>query len=353
VWFDLGREFANRGHRVVHISRSFRELPRGEWIDGVEHRRVASFSAPKSKVLFRMLDFVYSARTLSVLPAADVVVTNAIWLPIFVRGARYGALYVHVGRYPKRQMWLYQHAARLQTVSNSVARAIADQSPRCADKVCVIPYPVAQPTEPTTVKKSWGEREKTILYVGRIHPEKGLEILIEGFAQFIRSTDTAWRLSVVGPWQTREGGGGTEYYEHLRAISSTFEGRIDWVGPVFDRQLLHDFYRRASIFVYPSVADAGEALPLAPLEAMSAGCPAVVSALECFSDYITDGNSGFVFSHNSDDPASSLAQKLLEITSEASDLVCVAENACRTASRFALPFVAEMFLNDFKAILVS
>ena len=181
MWFDLGREFARCGHRVVHVSRKFRELPSTERIEGVEHRRVAGFSAPRSKVLYRILDLIYSARTLSVLPAAQVVVTNSIWLPILIRDSRYGALYVHVGRFPKKQTRLYRHAARLQTVSTAVARAIADQSPQCANKVRVIPYPVAQAAEPAEVKKSWTGRQNTVLYVGRIHPEKGLEILIKGF----------------------------------------------------------------------------------------------------------------------------------------------------------------------------
>jgi glycosyltransferase involved in cell wall biosynthesis len=351
VWFDLGREFARRGHRVVHVSRRFRELAPREWIDGVKHVRVAGFSAPRSKVLYRILDLIYSARTLSVLPTAHVVVTNAIWLPILIRDSRYGALYVHVGRYPKKQMWLYRHATRLQTVSTAVAHAIARQSPGCAHKVRVIPYPVAHATEPAEVKNSWSGRGKTILYAGRIHPEKGLEILLKGFAQFIRSADTGWRLSIVGPWETSAGGGGKEYYERLRAISAPLDGKVDWAGPVFERQLLDGFYREASLFVYPSVAEVGESFGLAPLEAMSAGCPALVSALACFADYIADGETGFVFDHRSDDPAARLAEKLSQIVSEPAKLGRVAEEACRTASRFALPLVAEMFLDDFASLV--
>lgn len=353
VWFDLGREFARRGHRVVHVSRKFRELPPMELIEGVEHRRVAGFSAPRSKVLYRILDLIYSARTLFVLPAADVVVTNAIWLPILIRNPRYGALYVHVGRYPKNQMWLYQHAARLQTVSTEVARAIAHQSPQCANKVRVIPYPVAQATEPAEIKKSWASRENTILYVGRIHPEKGIEILLNGFARYIASNDSSWRLSIVGPWETSAGGGGKEYYERLRAISAPLDGRVNWVGPVFDRQLLDSFYRKASLFVYPSVAETGESFGLAPLEAMSAGCPALVSALDCFLDYIAAGKTGFVFDHRADDPSGGLARKLSQITSEPATLARVAEQACHTASRFALPHIAKMLLDDFEALLTQ
>jgi glycosyltransferase involved in cell wall biosynthesis len=324
-----------------------------ERIEGVEHRRVAGFNAPKSKVLYRVLDLIYSARTLSVLPPAHVVVTNAIWLPILMRRSRFGALYVHVARYPKKQMWLYRHAARLQAVSTAVADAIARQNPRCANKVLMIPNPVAQAAEPAEVKKSWTSRENTILYVGRIHPEKGLEILIKGFARFIASNDSSWRLSIVGPWEASVGGGGKEYYERLRAISTSLDGRVNWVGPVFDRQMLDGFYRAASLFVYPSVAETGESFGLAPLEAMSAGCPALVSALDCFADYIMDGETGFVFDHRAADPADGLAHKLSQITSEPATLASVAEHACLTASRFSLSHVAGMFLDDFEILLAQ
>lgn len=335
---------------MVHISREFSGLPQREGIDGVEHVRVRGFSAPKSKVLYRFLDLVYSARALSALPVADVVVTNAIWLPILVRHSRYGALYVHVGRYPKGQMWLYQHASRLQTVSTAVAHAIATQSPQSASKVRVIPYPVAQAADPAAVKNSWTGREKAILYVGRIHPEKGLETLLEGFARFVRCADPAWRLSVVGPWETRAGGGGKRYYERLRAISAPLDGRVDFVGPVFERKLLDILYRKASLFCYPSVAEAGESFGLASLEAMSGGCPALVSALSCFADYIIDGETGFVFDHRSHDPGGCLAQKLLAITCAPASLARIAAQACWTASQFTLPRVAEIFLDDFESL---
>jgi glycosyltransferase involved in cell wall biosynthesis len=139
----------------------------------------------------------------------------------------------------------------------------------------------------------------------------------------------------------------------VRAISKPLDGRVNWVGPVFDRQLLDGFYRKASLFVYPSVAETGESFGLAPLEAMSAGCPALVSALDCFVDYIAEGKTGFVFDHRADDPAGGLAHKLSQITSEPAILARVAEQACHTASRFALPHIAGMFLDDFETLLMQ
>jgi glycosyltransferase involved in cell wall biosynthesis len=350
AWFDLGREFARRGHRVLHVSRKFVGLAARETIEGVDHVRVEGFTAPKSKLLYRMLDLIYSMRVLSMLPPAQVVVTNTIWLPILIRDSRYGALYVHVGRYPKGQMRLYRHAARLQTVSAAVASAIARETPLCAHKIRVIPYPVLQVVDPTNLVNSWKDREKTILYVGRIHPEKGLGILFEAFARLVESTDTQWHLTVIGPWETNLGGGGKRHYESLRKVAAGLDGKINWVDPVFERHLLDAFYRQASLFCYPSIAETGESLGLAPLEAMALGCPAVVSALPCFNDYVVDGQTGFIFNHRAADPVAELAQKLVYITSRPDNLAQVAAQACRTAARYLLPAVGQEFLNDFATL---
>src|SRR5207245_4518362 len=79
-------------------------------------------------------------------PAADIIVTNTFWLPIFLRNSRRGRVYVHVARYPKGQMRFYGKAARLQTPSHAVARAIAAEAPKLAQKIAVIPYPAPTST---------------------------------------------------------------------------------------------------------------------------------------------------------------------------------------------------------------
>jgi glycosyltransferase involved in cell wall biosynthesis len=224
AWFDLGREFAARGHQVTHISRRFEVLPPSQHIDGVQHLRLPSRNALRSRIPHRLFDLMYSARALKVMPAADIVITNSVWLPILIRDSRYGALYGHVGRYPKQQMWLYSHTARLQTVSKAAAEAIARQTPRCAGQVRLIPYPVARAGACDTEKDYWSGREKMFLYAGRIRPEKGLEILLNAFARFASSDASLdkdrWRLVLIGPWQTSAGGGGARFYQRLREIAA-------------------------------------------------------------------------------------------------------------------------------------
>jgi len=114
------------------------------------------------------------------------LVTNTFWLPLLVRDSSRGKIYVHVGRYPKGQMRLYRRAARLQAPSSEVADAIKRELPSAAQKVITIPYPRPQlisAEAPLTLEA----RAKIVLYVGRVHPEKGVHILVEAFARLRRS----------------------------------------------------------------------------------------------------------------------------------------------------------------------
>jgi len=352
AWHSLGSEFGRRGHAVTHISRHYGGLPSDEIVGRVRHLRLRGYDAPKSKILWRLLDLRYALRVLPALPDADILVTNSIWLPAMVRSPRYGVLYMHMGRYPKRQTrLLYHHAARLQTVSNAVSGAIIAQDAKSAAKVRVIPYPLPHAVEVIDVPRSWDDRERCILFVGRVHPEKGLGLLLAAFQLLAHSGMHDWRLVIVGPWEARLGGGGRGFYEALRRNSHEVADKVDWIGPIFDSHALSMYYKRATLFVYPSLAERGESFGLAPLEAMACGCPALVSALDCFKDFVQDGRSGFIFDHRSPTPAQALALRLKEILANKQELVSIAVRAYEVAGTFALPKVADLYIQDFVRLL--
>lgn len=110
-------------------------------------------------------------------------------------------------------------------------------------------------------------------------------------------------------------------------------------------------YRRASVFVYPSLAETGEALGLAPLEAMASGCAALVSSLECFADYIEDGETGLMFDHRGSDPAAELTAQLARLIAEPDSLRRIADSGRRAATRFGVASIGTRMLDDFSALL--
>ena len=205
------------------------------------------------------------------------MVTNTIFLPVMIHDPKQGKLYVHVARFPKGQMRLYQHAARLQTVSGAVAEAIRAECPAVSDRVKVIPYHLSShPPLARTGGTRCAPAARRILYLGRIHPEKGLGLLLARVLDNFWKSDPAlsdgWRLRLVGPVDARRGGGGGGFIRrnstHCVRRSATV---WKWVSFVSGDELVRQ-YRESSVFVYPSVAEKGETFGLAPLEAMALGC---------------------------------------------------------------------------------
>jgi glycosyltransferase involved in cell wall biosynthesis len=344
-WFALAQEFVRRGHDVVQMSRAVPQFPKREMIAGVRHVRVRGFNAPRSLVWLKLLDLIYSLRVRFILPAADVIVTNTFWLPLLLRNSIRGKVYVHVARFPKGQMRFYANAARLQAPSQSVANAITAEAPSLANKVSVIPYP--RPDDaPRDETPSISERENIILFVGRVHREKGVHLLVDAFS---RGKFRQWKLVVVGPAESRLGGGGEDYLRDLNARNSE-SANVVWRGPLFDETELNRQYRAAKIFVYPSLAERGETFGLAPLEAMAHGCAVLVSDIGCFHDFIADGETGFFFDHRAPDPVATLQQKLGAMIADEASLARVAEAGRGRSKDYALDRVADRFLADFESL---
>ncbi|MEA3213386.1 MAG: hypothetical protein QOE70_6443 [Chthoniobacter sp.] len=342
IWFALGQRFAAAGHAVTHVSRRYANLPQEETIGGVQHIRVPGFAATSSLLLLKARDLIYSFRARRVLPHADILVTNTFWMPILARSRSAGALYVHVQRYPRKQMGFYRHAARIQTVSGVIERAIKEQAPQLRSKVRVIPNPLPDETEPPS-----REKEKVILFAGRIHPEKGLELLVQAFALLRERSAEAreWRLLLAGPWRAAEGGGGEDFRHMLRGRN------VEMLGPIFDAERLRELYARAAIFVYPSLADRGEASPVAPLEAMAAGCATVLSDLDCFADYARLGENAVAFDHRSPNADRALAGQLHALMCDPARRQQLGECAVRTARQYTAEKVAALYLDDFGTLI--
>jgi glycosyltransferase involved in cell wall biosynthesis len=382
AWFALSREFAGRGHEVTMISRSMPDLASEETVDGIRHTRVRGFDTPRSLLWLKALDFLYSLRARRVLPAADILVTNTFWLPMLVRDSSRGKIYVHVGRYPKGQMRFYHSAARLQAPSSEIANAIAREAPALASKTIAIPYPRPQ-VERESASPPLDAREKNVLFVGRVHPEKGVHLLVEAFARphlnplpggeedtgrgclgnqggrpyakrQVRGISAPgseladWKLMIVGPSEVKQGGGGESYVDKMRGAAGN--AAIEFCGPIFDEAKLAAVFRRAQIFVYPSLAARGETFGLAPLEAMSHGCAVIVSNLDCFRDFIVPNETGFVFDQNAADPAESLANALRFAVTDSIRLTRIAAAGLRKSEEFSLARVADKFLRDFGSL---
>lgn len=345
VWFALGQEFARRGHAVTHYSRACDGLPPTETIAGVRHVRVPGADTPASLIRLKWEDWRYTRRVARVLEPADIVVTNTFWAPLVFSPARHGALWVHVQRYPKGQMALYRRAAKLQTVSRVIAEAMIRQSPASRPRVCIIPNPLPPGGPVGAIVRD----PDLVLFVGRIHPEKGLRLLVEAAAH-ARHLAPELHFRCVGPWETKFGGGGAAFRRELDDLVARSGARVAFAGPVFDESVLAGHFAGAGIFVYPSLAARGEASPVAPLEALARGCPVVTSDLACFDDTIGTGNFAARFDHTAPDAPQRLATTLASIARDRAAWPARSLAAGARAAEFSIARIATDYLDGFASV---
>ena len=348
----LAGAYRDAGHAVTIVSRRYKDFAHDEITDGIRYLRIPSSDRWSSLAVNLVLDFCYAVRVALALPTADVTITNAFFLPLLLSHRRVGKIYVQIGRYPKGQTGLYFRADRLQAVSQSVGQAIARQAPWLARKIVVIGYAVP---DAYFVACAGRKSEQVVLYVGRIAREKGIDLLLRAFALLASRLElralAGWSLRIVGPHTVTEGGDGPEYLAELQMLARHLVIHCDFKGPIFEQEALIQEYQRCAVFVYPSVAEAGESLGLAPLEAMAAGCAAVVSNLQCFEDYIEDGVTGLKFDHRDPDPAADLAAKLARMIGDPQYLQQIADAGHNAARRYSVAEIASRMLDDFRSLL--
>lgn len=340
MWFALGKEFAKQGHEVIHISRSYKDLPAFEIIDGVTHMRIKGYDTPPNGIWLKWLDLLYSIKVIKVIPKnIDIIISNTFWLPILLQKNLAKKTMVDVQRMPKGQIKFYLKVGKLRANSSPVKQAISKEIPNSKKEIItLIPNPL-----PFKVSSNLNllEKEHLILYTGRIHPEKGLKLLIQAYSNL----NTNWKLLIIGPSQINAGGGGSSYLEKLKSISGK---NIHYIDPIYDSDKLNDYYQRASCFIYPSIAEKGETFGLAPLEAMSWGCVPIVSSLSCFQDFIEHRKNGLIFDHRKADCINDLSNLIFEITENIELRNSLAQEAIKVSKSHSIETISKTFLTSFE-----
>ena len=157
-------------------------------------------------------------------------------------------------------------------------------------KIKVIPAGVNldtfKPVNQSIARQRVGIHEKqVILYVGRIEPLKGIDVLLEAAALLDRSDDI--RVLIVGgsPGNDAELG-------RLKALTTELgiESMVTFTGAIKQNKL-PDYYSAADVFVLPSHS---ESFGLAALEAMACGTPVVVSRVGGLKTFIDNGETGYL-----------------------------------------------------------
>src|SRR6185312_3921178 len=291
IWHHLAQEWAAAGEDVTLVSRRWPAFPDQEVSGGVRHLRLPGADHSSSLVRNLWQDFRWGLRVARALPPGDVVICNTVTLPAWLRRfrPRAGRVVAVAARMPKGHGRAYGAVDLILALGEPVARKLREENPALAGRIAPFPYPIDWQLHAAAAEAKPGPGEPAVIgYVGRIHPEKGLELLLGAAARLAgRAGLPEWRLRLVGPAGVAAGGGGESWWEALRARhAAALGGRLEWSGPDFDSASLARRYGGMDIFCYPSVAEQGETFGVAVAEAMAARCAPVVSALACFDQLI-------------------------------------------------------------------
>ena len=179
------------------------------------------------------------------------------------------------------------------------------------------------------------QEQKVVMFVGRLLPKKGVDLLLRAWAKVCQEHPTA-HLVILGDGPFRA---------ELSALADTlgvskhvsFQGHVDNVS---------HYLWAADVFVLPSKA---EGLSNALMEAMAAGLPCVASKVGGNIDLITDGENGLLFDSGNEAQLVAALSNLLRNEAEARKLGRKARKTVET--EFSLSSVVAQYINLYKRLL--
>ena len=183
------------------------------------------------------------------------------------------------------------------------------------------------------LRKSLGlPREARLsIFVGRMHPEKRLSLIVEAFAQVAgQLPDT--HLAIIGP----DAGSGHIARQQVEALG--ISDRVHFLGLLTGPDLLHT-YADADMLILLSHR---ESFGMAAVEAMAAGLPVLLAKEVGLAEEVAQAGAGYVVSTELDQVASAWSQMLC--SSELRQ-VMGAHGRALVQQRFSSGVVATQMLN--------
>ncbi|KQO62178.1 glycosyltransferase [Curtobacterium sp. Leaf261] len=186
-------------------------------------------------------------------------------------------------------------AASVTCMSTDMARELAALGAR-PDQVHVVPMGVD--LEPISRAVATETRVPgRVLFVGRLVEKKGAAVLLDALDRTVERSSVV----VVGDGPLRAD------LERRAGDTVVFRGALG-------KEALAAEYARASVALYPSVPARNgdrDGLPVALLEAMSAGCAIVASAVPGIVDVIEDGVNGLLVAPGDPDALAAAVDRLV------------------------------------------
>ena len=186
---------------------------------------------------------------------------------------------------------LLSHADKIVVLSHHNARLLTERFPPAADRLSIIPgAPRSFANTPAPARALPDAGKHILLMVGRFHPRKGQDTLLEIAEQLpvnIRANLAIW---MVGQPIKQA------FFKSLQEQAGKLDCAVRFFTDVPDEELPH-FYKRASLFVMTSRPwkNSVEGFGLVYLEASAHGLPIVGFDVGGVRDAVREDETGFLF----------------------------------------------------------
>ncbi len=132
------------------------------------------------------------------------------------------------------------------------------------------------------------KKNKRILFFGRIHPKKGLDLLIETIKDLPNDYFNEFSFEITGP-------GDESYINHLKKLIKKYalEEKVNYNPPIYKDDKIK-YLKSNDVFVLPSFEE-GDSIALK--EALGSYLPVIISK-QCRLDIVEQYNAGIVIETN-------------------------------------------------------
>ena len=144
-----------------------------------------------------------------------------------------------------------------------------------------------------------------ILFVGRLHPQKGLKYLIEAIKGIKDKIKIPFKVVIIGSGQLDQ---------KLKTIVKKYhlEDYFEFKGKVFGEDLIKE-YKSSHLFVLPSVF---EGQPLTLLEAWAAKLPVIVTDVGGNKDFVENGKNGWIINSKNSEVLADILIKTIKLDND-------------------------------------
>jgi len=151
-----------------------------------------------------------------------------------------------------------------------------------------------------------------IVNIGSLQPYKGQKYLVEA-CSILKARGVNFRCSIIG--------GGEEFTSLERQIQSAgLQSQVELAGSKTQNEVAH-YLAQADCYVQPSVVTSNgkkEGIPVALMEALACGLPAVSTHVGSVDEIVQDGVSGFIVATGDENDLTEVQQKCRKVSSQSS-----------------------------------